>query len=57
VVEVFTDESKEEAHNDEAVMLSKFSPSQDMFLRRSSEKLSSMLLQWKKNRMEIAERP
>jgi hypothetical protein len=57
VVEVFTDESKEEVHNDEAVVLSKFSPSQEIFLRRSGEKLSSMLLQWKKNRTERAERP
>src|SRR5260370_7615818 len=48
---------REEAQYDEPVMLSNFSPSQDMFLRRYSEKLSSMLLQWKRNIMEIAERP
>jgi hypothetical protein len=48
---------REEAQYDEVVMLSNFSPSQDAFLRRYSEKLSSMLLQWKRNIMEIAERP
>ena len=52
----FLIERGEEAQYREAVMLSNFSASQEMFLRLCSEKLSLMLLQWQRDRMEKAER-